>query len=89
MIRAEQLGGAHRVTLAKLFSHPGSGNIEWRDVRSLLDAVANVTEEHNGKLKVSLCGETEVIQPPRGKNIDRELIVDLRRMLKRTGLVGE
>ena len=34
-------------------------------MRSLLEAVGNVTEEHNGNLAVTLGGETEVVRPPR------------------------
>jgi hypothetical protein len=36
---------------------------------------------------VTLGDETEVLQPPRGKDIDQQMIVDLRRMLSRAGLV--
>jgi len=55
-------------------------------VRSLLEAVGTATEEHNGKLKVTLGDETEVLQPPHGKDIDQQMIVDLRRMLSRASL---
>jgi hypothetical protein len=76
----------HRVTLEKIFSHPLSGNVEWRQVLSLLEAVGTTTREPNGKIKVELGGETEVLQPPDGKDVDRQLIVDLRRMLTNAGL---
>jgi hypothetical protein len=33
-------------------------------VRALLEGVGTVTEEHNGRLKVTLGDETEVLQPP-------------------------
>jgi len=75
--------GDHRATLEKILRHPAGGNIEWREVKSLLDAVGATTEEHNGKLKVTLGGETEVLEPPRGKDIDAQMIVDLRRMFTR------
>jgi hypothetical protein len=78
--------GDHRATLERILRHPASGNIEWREVKALLDAVGATTEEHNGKLKVTLGGETEVLERPRGKDIDAQLIVDLRRMLTRAGL---
>ena len=78
--------GDHRATLERILRHPASGNIEWREVKALLDAVGATTEEHNGKLKVTLGGETEVLEPPRGKDIDAQLIVDLRRILRRAGL---
>jgi hypothetical protein len=55
-------------------------------VRALLEAVGTVTEEHNGRLKVTLGDETEVLQPPHGKDIDQQTIVDLRRLLGRAGL---
>jgi hypothetical protein len=76
----------HRDTLEKIFSHPSSGNVEWRQVRSLLEAVGTTTEEPNGKLRVRLGGETEVLQPPGGKDIDGQMVVDLRRMLTNAGL---
>ena len=63
-----------------------SGNVAWRRVRSLLDEVATLTEEHNGKLTVTLGGETEVLEPPRGKDVDAQTLVDLRRMLTRAGI---
>jgi hypothetical protein len=69
----------------KIFDHPTSGNIEWREVHSLLDAVGDVEEEHNGNFKVTLGPETEVIHRPKGKDIDRDLIADLRRMLSEAG----
>jgi hypothetical protein len=66
--------------------HPAGGNIEWRQVKSLLEAVGAVTEEHSGKLRVTLGDETEVFEPPHGKDIDKQMIVDLRRMLSGAGL---
>ena len=82
----QDVNADHRATLERIFGHPASGNIEWRQVRSLLEAVASVTEEHNGKLRVELGDETEVLQPPHGKDVDEQMIVDLRRMLTRAGL---
>jgi hypothetical protein len=70
----EDRAGAHG-------DRPASQNIEWRQVRSLLDALGAVSKEHNGKLEVTLGGETEILQPPRGKYIDPQMIVDLRPML--------
>jgi hypothetical protein len=83
---AADLNNHHRDTLAQIFSHPSSGSIEWRQVLSLLEAVGTVTKEHNGKFKVTVGAETEVLDPPRSKDIDQQLIVDLRRMLTNAGL---
>jgi hypothetical protein len=83
---AADLNHHHRVTLDKIFSHPLSGNLEWRQVRSLLEAVGTTTQELNGKVKVELGAQTEIFQPPDGKDVDRQMIVDLRRLLTNAGL---
>jgi hypothetical protein len=83
---AAELPHRHRDTLERICSHPASGNLEWRQVLSLLAAVATTTNEHNGKLRVVLGPETEVLQPPRGKDIDQRLVVELRRLLTAAGL---
>jgi len=75
----------HRNTLEQILAHPASGNVEWRRVRSLLAEVGEVTEEDN-RLRVTLGGETEVLERPHGKDVDAQMIVDLRRMLTRAGL---
>ena len=80
-----ELNNHHRDTLLKIFSHPASGNLEWRQVLSLLEAVGSVEEEHNGKVKVTLGPETEVFRRPRGKDVDTQMVVDLRRMLAGAG----
>ena len=76
----------HRGTVERIFRRPASGNIEWRQVRSLLEALGAATEERDGKLEVTLGGETEVLQPPHGKDVDKQMIVDLRRRLSRAGI---
>jgi hypothetical protein len=79
------LNNHHRDTIEKIFSHPASGNVEWRQVRSLLDAIGTTVDEHDGKVKVTLGPETEVLHPPHTKDIDTQMVVDLRRMLKNAG----
>ncbi len=79
------LASHHRDTVKRIFARPTSHNIEWREVVSLLEAIGTVTHEHNGKLKVSLGPETEVLPAPHGKDVDVQIVVDLRRMLKEAG----
>jgi hypothetical protein len=88
MTEPRRLDADQRGIVDQIFARPSSGNVEWRRVRSLLDAVATVTEEHNGKLRVRLGDETEVLQPPRGKDVDAQMLVDLRRMLTRAGITA-
>ena len=81
----EHLDGRHRDTLRQIFQHPTSHNIEWRAVTSLLEAIGTVTVRHDGKLAVKLGDELEFIEPPVGKDIDDQLVIDLRRMLTSAG----
>ena len=83
------LSSHHRDTLEKIFSHPTSRNVEWRQVVSLLETIGTVTHVHNRKLKVALGPETEVLPAPHGKDVDVQLVVDLRRMLKQAGFAPE
>jgi hypothetical protein len=80
------LNGHHRATVDKIFQHPVSHNIQWHDVLSLLRGVAEVTEEHDGRYKVTIGGETETLDAPSGHDIDEQMVVDLRRMLRNAGV---
>jgi hypothetical protein len=83
------LSNHHRDTIETIFSHPPSRNVEWRQVVSLLETIGTVTREHNGKLKVVLGPETEVLPAPHGKDVDAQILVDLRRMLTQAGFAPE
>ena len=82
------LSNHHRDTI-EIFRHPASHNIEWRQVVSLLETIGTVTQEDNGKLKVALGPETEVLPAPHGKDVDVQIVVDLRRMLSQAGFAPE
>ena len=75
-----ELTSRHRDTVDEIFRHPTSHNIEWRHVLSLLEHVGEVSEEHNGKVKVTLGPETETFHRPRDKDVDVQMVVDLRRI---------
>ena len=79
------LSNRHRDTIEKIFDRPSSGNVEWREVLSLLETVGDVVEEPNGRFRVALGGEMEVVDRPHGKDVDVQLLVDLRRMLRKAG----
>ncbi len=83
------LDGHHRATVEKIFSHPTSHNIQWHDVLSLLESVATVTEDHDGRYTVTLGSETQTFDAPRQHDIDEQQIVDLRRMLGAAGLTPQ
>lgn len=81
----EHLSNRHRDTLMQIFQHPTSHNIEWPAVLSLLKAVGSVEQHHDGKYRVTVGNETEVLSPPKHKDIDTQQVVDLRRMLTSAG----
>jgi hypothetical protein len=82
------LNNAHRDTLLKIFQHPTSHNIEWREVTSLLAAVGSVEQTHGGKVRIVVGDETEVVERPRDKDVDVQLVLDLRRLLTGAGYEG-
>jgi hypothetical protein len=84
-VSSPELSNRHRDTLEQIFRHPASGNLDWRHVVSLLDAVGTVEDDGN-TVKVTLGGETEMFRRPRGKDVDTQTVVDLRRMLTEAGL---
>jgi hypothetical protein len=80
-----RLNNHHRDTLRKILEHPSSGNVEWRQVLSLVEAVGDAVQEPNGKVRLTIGPETHVVVPPRGKDVDTPLLVELRRMLLGAG----
>ncbi len=85
MTDGTRLDAHHRRTVDKIFTHPTSHNIQWHDVLSLLQAVAEIDEAKEGRYKVTLGPETQTFDAPRGTDIDTQMVVDLRRMLKGAG----
>lgn len=82
------LDSHHRDTVEKIFGHPVSHNIEWHDVVSLLEGLDAVTIGHDGRLRVSLGSETEVFDR-RGRDLDEQQVLDLRRMLRGAAVTPE
>ena len=80
---SDSLDNEQRKTLEEILDHRSGANIEWRHVRALLEALGTVTEEHNGKVRGTVGAVSEVFQPPREKDVDEELLSDVRRMLAR------
>jgi hypothetical protein len=81
-----ELHGAQRRTFDAIFQHPVSRNLHWRDVRSMLNALAEVVDEPNGNLKVALGGQTLVLHPSRDKDVAAvEELMEIRHFLQRSG----
>ena len=89
MTEGIKLNGHHRATVEKIFQHPVSHNIQWHDVLSLLQSVAEVHEVHDRRYKVTLGAETETLEAPLRPDIDEQMVIDLRRMLNGAGITAE
>ncbi len=79
------LNSHQRDTLAQIFRHPLSHNIEWHSILSLLNAVATVNESHKGRVVVTIGSESESFDPQRHKDIDADQLTNLRRLLRKAG----
>jgi hypothetical protein len=75
----------HQATYKAIFQHPIAHNLQWHDVRSMLDGLAEVTEEHNGNLKFTRHGEVLILHPPKHKDLsDTKEVMQIRHFLERS-----
>jgi len=80
------LKGRHQHTYDAIFRHPAAHNLEWHDVRSLLDAVGDVAEGHNGSLQVTRNGQVVTLHAPKHKDVATvEDLLAIRRFLDQSG----
>src|ERR1700733_6024129 len=79
------LNGRHQHTYDAIFRHPAAHNLEWHDVRSLLDALANVVEGTNGALHVTRNGQSVTLHAPKHKDATVEDLLAIRRFLEHSG----
>jgi hypothetical protein len=79
------LSSSHQRTYNRIFQHPISHNLEWRDVRSLMGELGQTEEESNGNLKVTRNGQTLMLHPSRKKDVsEMKEIMSLRHFLERS-----
>ena len=85
-----QMLGTHQSTYDAVFQHPISRNLQWRDLRSMLTSLADVTEERGGGLKFTRNGHSLTLQPPRRKDFDDvEALMQVRHFLQRSGVPSQ
>ncbi len=79
------LSGSHLRTFERIFQHPLSHNLEWRDVHSLFGHLGQIAEESNGNFKVTRNGHVLVLHPSRRKDIaEVEELMGIRHFLERS-----
>jgi hypothetical protein len=83
------LSKSHQTIYDGIFRHPVARNLGRRDVQSMLGALAEVTEEPNGNLKVTRNGQTLVLHASLDKNVAQvEELMEIRHFLERSGAVA-
>jgi hypothetical protein len=76
------LTGSHLRTYDRIFQHPLSHNLEWRDVHALFGKLGDIAEEPNGNFKVTRNGQNLILHPTRAKDVETEEIMTIRHFLK-------
>lgn len=83
---APHMNGRHQNTYNAIFRHPAVHNLEWHDVRSLLEALGDVVEGHNGSLRVTRNGQTVTLHAPKHKDVASvEELLAIRHFLEQSG----
>lgn len=79
----------HKKTLNSIFAQPISGNIQWRDVESLLTSLGAVLSERAGSRVAVLLNDRVAVfhRPHPGPNMDKGAVKDLRRFLESAGIM--
>lgn len=83
---ASQALGIHQSTYDAVFQHPIARNLQWRDVRSMLGALCDTSEDHSDNVKFTRNGQTLTVHPPKRKDFsDIQELMQLRHFLERSG----
>jgi hypothetical protein len=86
---APHLNGHHTKTLASLFVHPASHNIEWHDVLALLTHLGSAEERHGGGYTVTIGAERITLARPHGHDLVDDELRQVRAFLARAGLAPD
>ena len=79
------LSGAHQRAYEKIFQHPLSHNLAWREVYALLARLGQVVEGPNGNLTVTRNGQTLVLHPSATKDAaEADELMKIRHFLERS-----
>jgi hypothetical protein len=79
------MNGRHQHTYEAIFRHPAAHNLEWHDVRSLLDALGTVAEGTHGALHVTRNGQSVTLHAPKHKDATVEDVLAIRHFLEQSG----
>jgi hypothetical protein len=85
MITPPSLSGSNLRTYERIFQHPVSHNLEWREVRTMLGHLGQLVEEPNGHLNITRNGHTLVLHRSHSKDItDLHELMEIRHFLEKS-----
>lgn len=78
----------HLKTLALIFKHPVSANIDWKDIEALLLALgADISEHEGSRIGIRLFCDRRVFHRPHpSPKTDKGAVSSVREWLKRNGV---
>lgn len=76
----------HERTLALLFEHPMSHNIEWKDVVRLLQTIGVVREGGHDTTHATVNGHTVMLHHTHEKTLTGDQVMQLRHFLRGAGI---
>lgn len=79
------LKGSHLRAYERIFQHPVSHNLEWREVRSMLSRLGQINEEPNGHVAITRNGHSLSLHRSHSKDItDIHELMEIRHFLERS-----
>ena len=71
--------------LSRIFQHPLSHNLSWRDTMSLIHAIGTVEQAHNGDTVLTIGSEHQSFKLAHDKDLATQDVMALRHLLLRAG----
>lgn len=81
-----QIHGHDRTILGRIFHHPTSNNLEWREVVAFVRRIGSVEEKRDDRWGFTLAGRTATFLRPRDKDMDPREVERLRHLMQDAGL---
>jgi len=82
------LGTADTRLVARIFQHPLSHNLNWREVLALFHTIGTVDQAAGGDTVLQLNGQHQTFRPAHSKDLAAEDVISLRHLLTRAGWGG-
>jgi len=80
------LNHRHREVLRQLLAHPTPHNLQWHDVRAVLEALGTVEDRSEDRALVRIGDQQLTMAIPRRKDLEVDQVVELRHLFEHLGI---